>query len=486
MREKILKFDQLAESIDNLIADKSLTKEEMQGLISDIYYEYCDITGGHNSSSVSNLLYALIETDNSINKSTLRSEMSSIQDKIYEQSYNLERAHGIDISLESLSLSTKTGKLRQKFDDNFEGYSSNNEAEAKSFERQSKVQMRFFDADRLTSPLAQKLQQNFYHSRVTTPNPIINTNNISGRTVIAADATSLRRQLDTLSPVHYGRSDLPSYLFYSPKGQNYNRETVLRGQTQISSQYKPSQGNLANIYDTGMGCYGRGNSKKGRGYIPNILEVINTLTQGNIVLEQKLAALLIYHLRMGLGFTEAILINSQFPLPPNPTKRTQLITQLDHITHTCCLKEVARRMNHGFETLNDGTITKKPELPFGTVGAMALKLLRDGNLQMRHVFDADAPYGIFSGQSIMSPKNLIKTLGKFEAVSELYSECYKPEAAFVFELEYDEEGIIPTREHLHKLCMEIYGGEDESSDEDYTSSDDEDEPLATRFRSFSF
>ncbi|MBA2655455.1 MAG: hypothetical protein H0U70_00525 [Tatlockia sp.] len=56
MREKILKLDQLAESIDDLVTDKSLTKEEMQGLIFDIYSEYCDITGGHDSSNVSNLL----------------------------------------------------------------------------------------------------------------------------------------------------------------------------------------------------------------------------------------------------------------------------------------------------------------------------------------------------------------------------------------------------------------------------------------------
>ncbi len=223
MREKILKLDQLAESIDDLFTDKSLTKEEMQGLIFDVYYEYCDITEGHNSSNVSNLLYALTETDRPLSKSTLRSDMSSIQEKIYEQSYNLERAHGIDVSLESLSLSKKTGKLRQKFDDNFEGYSSNSEAGAKRFERQSKVQMRFFDADRLTNPLARELQQKFHLSRVSSPNPIINTNHISGRSIIAADATSLSKQLNALSLEHYGRSDLPGYLFYSPKGQNYNR-----------------------------------------------------------------------------------------------------------------------------------------------------------------------------------------------------------------------------------------------------------------------
>ncbi|MBA2710473.1 MAG: hypothetical protein H0U57_07780, partial [Tatlockia sp.] len=106
-------------------------------------------------------------------------------------------------------------------------------------------------------------------------------------------------------------------------------------------------------------------------------------------------------------------------------------------------------------------------------------------LQMRDVFDADADYGIFSGQKIMSSDNLIKTLGKFELVSELFSDCYKPESAFVFELEHDEEGIIPSREYLHKLCIEIYGGEDESSGEDYTSSDNEEEPLVNRFRSLS-
>ncbi|MBA2655454.1 MAG: hypothetical protein H0U70_00520, partial [Tatlockia sp.] len=328
--------------------------------------------------------------------------MSLIQDKIYEQSYNLERAHGVDISLESLSLSKKTGKLRHKFDDNFEGYSSNSEAQAKRFDRQSKVQTRFFDADRLTNPLARELQQNFHLSRATSPNPIINTNNISGRSVIAADATSLRKQLDALSLAHYGRSDLPGYLFYSPKGQNYNRETVLRGKTLISSQYKPSRGNLANFHDAGLGCYGRGSSKKGRGFIPNILEVIYTLTQGNSILEQKLASLIIYHLRMGLGFTEGLLRINQFHLPFIPKERIQLIKQLDHITHTCCLKEVSRRMNHGFETHSDGSIIKKPDLPFGTVGAMALKLLKDGHVQMRDVFDSDAPYGIFSGQKIMS------------------------------------------------------------------------------------
>lgn len=490
IREKYLNLEVLAEDLDDVISNiADYNEDSLSSKIFDIYKDYCELAGGHaEGGNIAETLYDIYDNindyypsktdssdDESIDIEQLIDKLIAVKNEMSAEAHDVVSANGIMPEHEMMLLSSATGHLRIQINNDFEGYASESEAEEKIWERMTEVEEKFLDPVRNKKKETQYLSDLFLSARTTKENPIpISTDDVPGRRILTADIHATDRSIATVQPEQLTTSDdISKALQWNKKsGKNWNWQHIFRGQTGsrekskkkviIKSQYQPSPTSLGNLHVKGIGQYGD-ESRDG------ILTVINQTTREDVNLEKCLAKLLIKFTKNGIGFTEEALRDAKLHLENTAAKRKQQIERLNRMGILCGFMEVTRRKNQGFKEEN-GELIKIIELPFALIGAATLKLLTDGYLRMRDVFDKNARYGVFTGKEIMHEKNLAFTKNKFSEVLKLYVESYQPsEAEFIV-----EEGCsIPFKEHLHSLMKDIYGGERDSSGEEYSSSDED-------------
>ncbi|HVT62836.1 MAG TPA: hypothetical protein VHD33_05035, partial [Legionellaceae bacterium] len=122
------------------------------------------------------------------------------------------------------------------------------------------------------------------------------------------------------------------------------------------------------------------------------------------------------------------------------------------ICYLTSVKEITRRMYTGLRS--NGSEVQK--LPFATIHAKALILIRDGHLRMIQVFSQDADYGIASGDNITS-SNLGRTIQKAHNIDKLYNDKVEKISAYSWP------------KQNRKVLQEVYGGPYDSDGEGYES-----------------
>ena len=222
----------------------------------------------------------------------------------------------------------------------------------------------------------------------------------------------------------------------------------------ISSQYKPGLGHLGNFFMAGVGSYGTGDK--------NILHVINETTRTKhaspaqkISNERNLARLMLNHARMGQPITTGILQVNNFAVYKTKRDRVTQLERLNRICYLTTVKEVSRRMHPGLRA--DGNEVE--ELPIGIAHIMALQLIVDGHLSMAEIFDAHAPYGLPTGTSLSTDREIVLAKEKLAALNRRFYKAY-PKAG-------------SSREDMHQLLLKGYGGDSDTSGEEYETSDEE-------------
>jgi hypothetical protein len=357
---------------------------------------------------------------------------------------------------------------------------------SKVFRKTRKVENKFFDRHR-NKKLNEtpNLSEKYLNLRQSDAPAAIDLNDISNRTAITSDAGAVAISLAPFTPEDIiGDTEITGKLGWNNSGgKTWNYEKIYRGKKDaahdttedinISSQYAPSAGNLGNFVMKGIGDYGTNGSN-------HILRVINQMTKEEVESEKKLAKILLSSSKDGTGITEEILRDAGMWLSNTATERRLQVVQINRIAYLCLSKEIARRKEQGFKNDKKGSMVEVPELPFGLGIAMALKLIADGHLKMKEVFDSNAEYGVATGKEIMHSRILPETLRKFKNVYDLYQEHYGTEVKQKKDIKNKKgkEKIkkeFPSSEKLHQLLLETYGGASDTSGDEY-SSEDEDPP----------
>lgn len=378
---------------------------------------------------------------------------------------------------------------RQRLSEEFEGYVDAEEATNKRKLRDKSSENHFFDPSRNKKPRTETLTTTFYNNRRTKQKTTaIATDLVSARSLITAETAAVARAVENIEPEQIETKDgIKKHLGWNlKKKNNWNREQVTRGHkevkkelrpTAVNYQFQPSAGNLSNFKMDGVGRYGVGAAGK----IPNILQVIDSITDKKVQKEKDLAKLMIKFSAKGKFFTAKNLYQAKLALAAAKPKRDQQIAQLNRLSYLVCIKEISRRKNQGFKKV-DGELVAIEELPFGIAIAKALLLLRDGHLRMKQVFDENSPFGVFSGKEIMSKRNFDKTQKKFAAVDDLYNKSYGGDAVKEFLAKHPTGKVVAVRETNHKVLLEVCGGNSDTSGDEYESSDEETERLERVYR----
>ncbi|MGD9107625.1 MAG: hypothetical protein PVI75_00440 [Gammaproteobacteria bacterium] len=289
----------------------------------------------------------------------------------------------------------------------------------------------FYDLESLTDykkSQAIQLKHRFFNNRTAKKPQPVNLQNESGRIIIIAYSNALKLALHNIDKTKLtSKKDILKHVTWPRKGKgSWNYEKILRGRLAyrkkdkplgITYQFQPMPGHLGNIFTRGVGRYGTNK-------LADILSVINKLTGQNHEKEKKLAKLFLNYKK---GKSDALSADSLrengFLVPSTACARRKLINAINKIAFLVCFQEVYRRKNQGYKKSSDGLPVKILELPFGVAVSSALKLIADGHLRMREVFDSDSKYGVFTGQSIMN-KNIKNTIQKFNQLFVFFFDVY--------------------------------------------------------------
>jgi lipoprotein NlpI len=308
----------------------------------------------------------------------------------------------------------------------------------------------------------------------------IRAHHLSGRRLIMLNIASIEEAMVDIKPDQLTSvASIAQSLRWHKTGKNWNRETVIRGyleynrkspkELEIKYQFQPIPGQLANIRTSGVACYGMGFSKK---KLPNVLEVINRLTDKDQKKESALARLLLRYKRGELALNKENLKKAGMNLPNNIGPCRKLIKEFNAIAYLICFQEVYRRKNQGYYKKGQEDIKKVTELPFGIAIACILKLIADEHLSA-NVFDKNSSYGVFTGTSVMN-KNFLSTLKKFNELFASFVEKYANKDVCLVEYSKNMEkfNIAFTPEFFHEILKETDGDENDSDGEDYEPSYD--------------
>lgn len=409
--------------------------------------------------------------------------LKNYRDDIVDQIEELLAGRNEEIGEDAI-VSSSTGKIRQRLSDEFEGYEDSQEAFEKELERAQKTESRFYAMARTNNDETRRLSGTFLFNRQTAgETEVIDSNQVSARSLITADSYAVEESLRGVNLTHVqDAGDIARHLRWNKrKGIDWNREKVIRGQLvikreardiEVNYQFKPSAGNLSNMFINGVGSYGAESSN-------DILYVVNSITDQDYKKERKLAEMLIEFSHDGTGFTAENLISAGFNLAYYKGDSDIQVERLNRLAYLICIKEIVRRKNQGVQHAEYG-IEEVEELPFGIAVSKALQLLRDGHLQMADVLSHDSEFGVFTGEKIMHNENLARTKEKFAAIFELYSNIYGGEDAKSFLKKYTHGRVIPFRETDHQCLRDVNGGENDSSGDEYASSDEETNELINR------
>jgi len=320
----------------------------------------------------------------------------------------------------------------------------------------------FFDSERNHNSKTHQLAKSFLKSRRQSGAGVIESDDVSARTIITAENEALKKSLPEGEALPKTQEEIVTKLKWHKKPgskKDWSREKIQRGDTEVNSQYQPYPNNIGNFVMSGVGRYGSEGSKR----CPGILEVIDDLTEGSSRREMKLAGLFIEFSKKGKPITEEVLYEKGFRLYKDDKLRKQHIERINRIGTLFCIKEISRRKE---------LIASNSELPFGVAIARTLKLLADGHLRMADVFDHDSPYGVFSGKEILSEKMLPTTLEKFHRLFKLYNRIYFEEETMFSQSSFSQfakpaKAIIALPEQCHKDLLYGLGGEEDSSGDEY-------------------
>ncbi len=435
--------------------------------------------------SISNL-----ESDNESDEDLSDDTSNDLEDEFFDLNITSSSPLNSDNETDDAATSKK-----QSLSNGFTGYESDSEAIKKEFHHALKADQLFFDINRNKKPNTKTLSTQFLEGRRTIDKPqIINSDDTSARKLITADITAVKDSLPA-NPADAPKTDIEieqTLKWHRKKARDWNRQKIQRGNTEINYQYQPAPTNLGNYFMSGLGQYGTGAETS----TLNILEVINDYTDENPEFEKKLGELLLESSCKGKAITEDDLYNKGFLLYENKKLRQRYLNYLNRLALNTFFKEVSRRKYQGYKSTADGN-TLLSEFPFGVAIAKTLILIKDGHLRMADVFDKDAEYGVFAGNNIMHERNLPKTQAKFEKVLFLYNSLYAKTLEKIgdshylscdpgksFLKDHPEGKIVASPEANHQALLKAFGGESESSGDEYSASnsDEEAESVSARCR----
>lgn len=338
----------------------------------------------------------------------------------------------------------------------------------KIIHRQKRTQSTFFDINRNHHPKTPKIKNKIFNMLTTDEPTTLPSNNISGRQMVTADNAAMAQVLngiptDELDSAQAIIERTPFYnAGYEENGRpnaNWSRERfgyqlgVDQGsrnkvpeEMAVCIQQKPVSGHLANFYMSGIGDYGDGSK--------NILGKIYKMTKPDPTsesdpgMEQQLAHLFLNFLKTGDPITDEMLINRGFREFSTKKERVDRILLLNRILFLTGIKEITRRMSGS-----------NVDLPLAIAYSQGLRMIADGHLTMRDIFDKSARYGLPTVSNMQNPQMCKLAKNKLIELNRLYAKEY-PQQDF-------------TREDYHQILLNTYGGADDSDGEEYESSDEE-------------
>ncbi len=353
---------------------------------------------------------------------------------------------------------------------------SNLNSQRKRLSRAKKTELRFFNLERC-NPNQQRetnTEKLMGILKGEENNNVVNIYQQPIRTTILTQTGAFNECTKDIEPSDLCTlSDIEEKTEWVRTGNNnssfWSRVKYKRSGIEYKWQSTAVPGNLTNLLASGVGRYGEGYA----GRIPNILTLINSYTEKNFEREKKLAKLILQNMPNGNNITDTMLENAGMCLHDTAQNRKTENAQFNKAVFLIVHHEVARRKFQGGKIVN-GEYHATPELPFGIAIAMALKLIAHGFLRMTDVFNDNAPYGVFSGQQILSTERNIKlTTIKFQKLFSKYIKSFHHNSAIDDLLEdYPKGEQTLYRETLHQLLLETFGGSDESDGDSYESSDE--------------
>jgi ankyrin repeat protein len=329
-------------------------------------------------------------------------------------------------------------------------------AKARHFTRQlaksRAAERRFFSLTRFTPqaksatwPLYQSLKHNREHPPASySAGRKVDITGVPARRFIAADIADFR---GNLSP-----RDLHWYALATPKGLQYNWQTLYFQRQRIRYTHNPFRGHLGNFFMGGVAAYGE------------IIKQINRMTGEHPIQEKLLASWMLRYAKTGR-------------LPGLEEMRAKgfdiTLRQYEDLTRICFLvdfKEIARRLLPS----QHADYPEQTEFPFALTHKRALQLIQNGNLRMAEVFSADAPYGLPTGTGIANPEDGgKKAMEKIERVNRLYEEIFlvrkRHSEAKQLILSDPFARIRSTMERAHQELRSGYGGDEDTSGNEYLS-----------------
>lgn len=339
----------------------------------------------------------------------------------------------------------------------------------KTYRREQRAQTKFFNRQRNNNPeigeLTNKFFNNWYAEDATQK---VISDNEPRRTLVAADAAALEQVLDVL-PADEQRDLTSTTAIFDKLGINKtgtkfgNREKIQFGDTEINYQHNPVPGQMGNFFMSGIGTYGLNETS-------DVLQIINELTrtqdndlQAQAENEKKLARLLLSMSKTGNSVTTVDLQNIGITVFSTKKLNDQYLKYLHRLSYLISVKEVTRRMHQGVRS--DGKDV--PELPFAVAYYRALKLVAEGHLRMQDIFAANAAYGLPTDVNIMATDRKIgETYNKLTKLNQKYEEHFPHERI--------------STEQFHQELLLAYGGEADTSGEEYSSDDEVSKPRAPR------
>jgi hypothetical protein len=359
---------------------------------------------------------------------------------------------------------------------------STDEAFLQMVESALRAESLYFALDRNKSQitLAKTKDDLIFNRRTKSSTRPIQTQQMSGRSLISANVASMTECTQGVLAERLANIELAAIdCQWNRTGRiNWNRQITIRGaiETRTSSkpieiheQFQPIAGQLANMHTKGVGRYGDGKS----GRTPNILALLDSLTGGIPKNEIALASLLLRYKRGdGSALGETALRGVGINLPENKGKRDTLIKQFNKAAYLVCFQEVYRRKNQGYRKTGE-ILERVVELPFGLAVGCLLKLLTDGHLRFRDIFDKDSEYGVFTATGVMST-DIINTIKKFNTLFSFFIQRYAMQEYCVFEYsnKMEEFNVSFTPQYFHTILRQTDGGESDSDNEDYEISPD--------------
>ncbi len=502
--EQTLKhLENVLEVFTNISFGKPYNKANIIKEVEAAYESYCETSDDAYNSSLGSDLHRLSDMiDEHLKKKALdtgivdmlESEVSQVRSGIEDELANLswqdtfseddssnDESEVADSSQEQTDEAVHSANqkvLRSPVSPNYEAFVDREAGIAKRMERYTKSEVRFFDASRAIKASTHQLVTTKLQNRQTAGETTkVYLQNHSTRAHIMSDAGAVSRSIEGLDlaqlKTHIDLSKnskhtvLANAIHWRNSGgsRKWNRHRTFLGKADVGNsqgnlvdacyQDNPCITNLSNFIMSGVGTYGK-----------QILPLLNRLTGEDPDSEKALAQLFIKFTHDAKPITISMLRKLDL-LPDNLNMAAQrkIYHQLNKTLFLVVQKEVSRQMHRGIDT---------ESFPFASAIYRALILLKDGHLSLKDVFDADAPYGVFSGKEIMTVSNRDNLLLKFRRVFDLYTRCYNDvDPNHPFLKAHPKALLVETRESNHKLLLAVAGGASDSEGDQYETSDEE-------------